>query len=709
MANFFKNRQPIHLKLWLHSLHPWFLFSFFVLANAILSYGDLSRPTQGIVFGVGIFLPWIFALGYSRSNRALFQKEDFPITWGWFLFLGLIAVFIRFYRIETLFVWPNLDEGHKGMYAIALTDKWNWRFFYTFGQAPPLVDWTTAVLLKLRESPFLSLWFPSAFVSILTVGAAYQAARKFFPKSFSFICGCLFSFSCWPLLMGRLCHEGIWLPIWICLSLWVLGWFWESTAKPSPMRALVLGVCLGLGSFTFTPWLVMVVFFMGVIFRKTIIRSKPQWNLFLIILSGLVFGLVPFLNAVLAQGFGQHIGSVSASSGWFSFQKQVHTDIAYIAALFWGTWQDSSAYVADGGGMLNPLLGAAFFLGLLEVFRSGFKTIIGWMGVAFGIALLPGLLSMNVEMFRVALALPFLLAICALGIQKILEPLKPSQRLAVFLVFLFVSLIVDAGRILNAHPDPRKQTPAQASWIPNERAYQILQKVTQQSGAGWIFTEFQANPFDQTLFVTTYEFNAAENPRFAGQPVKWAAILTDRHYQPFLAPRFSDAHWIWLDPDAAGGSFLLGIIPLNGRNRATLEAWHRAHAYFRKLSFEINDISESHTYNLAQETFFNRPSEIKNDRFLESCYWEKLSEFDYNYHFQEHYEDQVEALRAALQKGYPASHLYFKLGSLLMRKKRFTESRQALESAWRLDPQNPEILNARNVLDEMEKTSAASK
>ena len=79
---------------------------------------------------------------------------------------------------------------------------------------------------------------------------------------------------------------------------------------------------------------------------------------------------------------------------------------------------------------------------------------------------------------------------------------------------------------------------------------------------------------------------------------------------------------------------------------------------------------------------------VQGDPFLESCFWERRGEFYYHYGYQEHYADQVEALRQAIQRGYPAAHLYFKLGSLLLRKGDRMGALEAFRAALKANPRD---------------------
>jgi len=194
-----------------------------------------------------------------------------------------------------------------------------------------------------------------------------------------------------------------------------------------------------------------------------------------------------------------------------------------------------------------------------------------------------------------------------------------------------------------------------------------------------------ANP-DESLFDMVYPFNAAENPRFDPSGARWAALLMDANYFPFVSARLAGSQWVWLDAKNREKNLVLGVIPLTDPNRAIVGNWILAHHYFRALNEAIFNITNPASYQKAQALFEQEPIFFKKDRFLESCYWERRGEFYYDYAFDLHYQDHLNALRQSIEKGYPAAQLYFKLGSLLLRKGDRKGALAAFRAALKVDP-----------------------
>jgi hypothetical protein len=694
----------------------WLYFFILAAANFLLSAASLSYPLKALVFVLGILLP-LAAATRDQSNWGGppngLQDEFFPSIPGWLWFLaGAGALFVRFYHLDSLFLWPNGDESLHSMLAIDLTEKWTWKFFYTAGQHPPLLIWVLSLFFRLFQSPFLSFWLVPALAATLTLPFAYLILRARFSKSLSFVGLCLLGFSLWPFYCGRWCQQGVLIPPWECLCIFLLVVFLKEETPASQKKwAALLGLTAGLGSFTFTTWPFVALMVLLAVFGGSFSRMRKNKIYIPYFFGPFLAAVIPFLLAVKREGFGGHIGAMSFLSGWYSLQHQGLTVLSYLGSLFWGTLEGDSVYIADSGGLLNPFLGAAFFLGMIQLYRFRSQAWARWTAAAFFIGFAPGFLSMNVEMFRVVQVLPFLLLITALGLSALLATLPAKRRLGVFLMLMAVSAFLDGSVILRSHVNPLTLPPPVKTRLPigEMRAYQILKTTSDRFGNGLLFTEFVETPFDQSPFVTTYAFNAAENPRLDPSKASWAAVLTNVDYRDFLAPRFTGARWFWLDQDQPSGKLLLGLIPMNAPNQPILARWTQAHHYFRQLSRETNNISESQTYSAARAAFDQPVSWIQGDRFLESCYWDKRAEFDYYYNYQAHYEDQLHALRQAVARGYPAANLNYKLGSLLLRKKEFPEARRAFEAALRADPQDKDVQDALGILDLLERSSARVK
>lgn len=677
-------RQPVL------SNRPWLLFIFFAFSSAVLSYAPVSLTLKLEIGLFGILIPFFWAFleiqRQAPGEGPLFEEEILPRISPWiFLLVVLVALELRFADLTSWPVWPNTDEGLVARFGLDLSHQWRWRFFYTFGQVPPGIQWLFALVSARMADPLLGLWLLPAGLSFLAFLLSYRAFRPFVSGSTAFLVWMLWGLSFWPFFYGRFCHQGVLLPLWECLSLAALGFYLKA---PSPgarwVRAALLGLATGLGTFTFTPWPVFALWTGAVIIFETFKLKKPRgpWFLFM---SVFLFCQIPFLLAIVTEGFGHHIFAVFSARGYMPFPKQVLAFLSYLTAPFWGVFENQSTYAPVWGGMLNPILTGAFFLGAVESWRHRLNVKVRWAWAGGVICLLPGLLSMNVEMNRVILILPFLLMGAGWGILRLLKEAPFPKRNLLLLGLLAVSLGLDTVHLAYPHffPLDSPKGPLQGT-LPSKmmntfRAYQIL-KAESENGTGLFFNDFTSIPYDQTLDCGVYSFNALENPKLPLGEARWVSFRVNACYEPFLQTAFPEGKWYWVDEDAgaADGGQLLAVIPVDDSNRDLFSRWIKAYPAFRELDWGWLELADFQKGEPLLAGFFRGKPLLGGDPFLLSLYWEKTSDLLYR---DKAYPRDVEALGQALREGFPAAHLYYKRGSIELRKNFFSQAEEDLNQA----------------------------
>ena len=388
---------------------PGVCFVILVLSNALLAYVPITFMAKGWIFFIGILIPLLLLVSRSGEPypKSLELREAFDMPqWGWVL-LGCFALGLRFFKLTNFHLWPTGDEGLHGYLAIPLSQKWDWRFFYTVGEHPPLLIWCLSFFFKWFDSPFFNLWFLPALFSALTVPIGYLAARHFFSRGLSFLFVFLLAFSYWPLYFGRFCHQGIFVPFFELFGFWLLGRYFKAPRGGGKGRMIFwVGLWTGLGSFTFTSWAVVILLMaltvFAVHFKNARLETRPLGWFSL----GLLSGLAPFLAAAIREGYGHHLIDSSSASRWFSQSHEFLTRVSYLTNFLWGNLQPGASYAPTWGGILNPLLAACFLWGLTDLFRHRNVKIYQWLAAGFFICLLPGLLSADYVEFNRVIQVP---------------------------------------------------------------------------------------------------------------------------------------------------------------------------------------------------------------------------------------------------------------------------------------------------------------
>lgn len=655
-------------------LSPWVLFFIFLAANLLLSYFPLSLEGKLWTGFLGLLLPFGWAL--TRPPQALsddpLRKEFLPSVppWVWLL-LGGAAAFVRFYRLTTLSVWPNYDDGLWGFFAINFTHHWDWSPFYRDNSYPSTYAWGLALLFKLFSPSLFLVRFYPALLSLLVVPAGYAAARTVFSKSFSLLGALFLALGFWPVFVGRFGNQQVLTLLWECLWLGALGRFAKSPPVPGPKawEALLLGAVTALGFYIYISW-VAVAFFTGATLAVLALRQPRTYarpGAFFLAAFGLF--LSPILAAGLVHNYGRIVHDIGSLQGSVVFSDRLATAWGYVSALFWGTPPDRFSYQPVWGGLLDPLLGALFFLGLLEGFHQGRQPLRLWGLAGLLIFFIPGTLTHDVEPFRNLPMIPFLGVVCAAGMALLLRETIPARRGwvlgAMVLVFAGLGFYHLAGPYHRLWDDPAVWK-GYAKPMERYRAFQILDQVQREKGPGLVYSNFTPGLCDQTLSVADHSFNAAENPSLPFNGASWSALLVNAGYQPFLKRRFPQgkAYYLSQGLDTADGGEMLWVMPLTAADLPDLKAWQAANDAFCCFPGRY--------YEILRDNLVKAHPAFQADPLLESCYWEKLADLDFRVSGFKNAQKPAEDLEIGLKDGYGAAHLYYRLGVfhlMLSRKK----------------------------------------
>ena len=471
--------------------NPWVYFFFFLVSNTLLSFSDLPLNTKPWVVLIGLVLPFLVALAVLArspgSQLPLYQQEFLPSipAWIWFGLAGL-AIFARFYKLTTLSVWPHGDEGTYIYFALDILRKGVDRLQYSYVQLPFFYPWLLSLTFKLGGASLAGLWFWPAFFSMVSLPLIYAAARQFFSRSFSFICVLLAAFCFWFLYVGRFSEASSLFPF---AEAWVFFWmgklFQEAPLEKRFRAAVILGFSLGLTFYViYLSWVSMVLMVVLTVFWKT--RRSPK--------LAAVFTL-SFIIVFLPMGIHAVKGGVPHYVNYL-FNINPYIALSYIKIIFWGLPLTFYSYQPVWGGFLNPILGSLCFLGILELILNIRKGIYLWLFLAFGLFLLPGILSRDSEAFRILSMLGVVIPLMALGMVRLLLSL-PSKRVVAGLLILFIpSAGADfyhlAGPYHRLWDSPEYWTNCVKS-ISSYRASLILKEKSGADGPGLVFSDFTPN------------------------------------------------------------------------------------------------------------------------------------------------------------------------------------------------------------------------
>jgi hypothetical protein len=664
--------------------YPWIYFCIFFLSSIPLSYFQASIAFKIIVFLFGVFLPLFVAcrvFSLPSSGTPVFKKKIF-FTKPPFFFLFLVlstGIFFRFYHLDTLSVWPLLDEGRNAFFGWSLSKHWNWRLFYDISQMPPLSYWLLGLYFKIIQPSLLSLWFFPAILSSLLLPLGFFAVRRYFPRNFSLLFFCILALCFYPFYLGRFNHQAVLLVFWELLTFLVLGFLHSSNAS-SLKKIALLGLCAGIGFYIYFSWPLVALAIVLLVFHQTAGQRKGLLWIF-----GLVVLIVvsPLLVIAQREGYGSYIHSLWIYQSEISYWEWLHQSFSYITGLFWGLETARHAYKPFWGGYLNPLLTASFFIGLLELFRFRRSPISKALLGMFVFFLLPAFVSKDIEMFRIVQVLPVLLLIVTVGLMVLLSSIPSKKRFAVFIFLIIASAALDFYHLtVPYHKACSSQFERWASYAKSAerwRAYQILKKVSAAQGPGYIFSNFDPYPFDKSLFIATCPFNLEGNSNIKESDTKWVAFLTNVNFRPFLSKRFPKAMLTWLSSDlsTADGGLMLAVIPLK-LYPEIFSPWVKANEQLKPASLEMLNRPLNEKRNDILKIISMAYPAFRGDPFLESVYWNLVY---LNHSADGQFHDAMLDLNQALTKGYKTSYFYNELGGLLFSKRDYPGARNAFRKA----------------------------
>src|SRR6185369_5479094 len=221
------------------------------------------------------------------------------------------------------------------------------------------------------------------------------------------------------------------------------------------------------------------------------------------------------------------------------------------------------------------------------------------------------------------------------GVQSLAEKTPPPRRHAVLTALLFTSLAMDVYHLYGAFPAGAMSPNA---WLYKSyyryQAGQVLEDAHRRMGPGFVFDQFPGlmdDPFpprysDPSLTLATYPYTASVNPGIGGKDARWAGILCDSAFRPYLEKIFPSAVWPPLSDRPVFHEYLiLGLIPLQSQGSPFLEKWLQADKAFRKTATSVLSHVNGQPFEPVLRNLEEVYPSVQGDPFLEACWWLKYS------------------------------------------------------------------------------------
>jgi 4-amino-4-deoxy-L-arabinose transferase-like glycosyltransferase len=332
-----------------------------------------------------------------KKNNKNFIKKYFPGL----LLVGiiLIAIFFRFYQLNSLPPGLHPDEAANGLDIFRILQNNDFRVIYnTNGPREALFFYLQAIFVYFMGNTILALRIAPALFGVLSVIAVYFATKEWFNRRTALIASFFFAISPWVVTIQRDGFRASMVPFFLALLLY----FAAKAYKTNKSIFYVLSaVALGLGFYTYTAFS-MIIVALGLGFIYMIIRRR-SWlimNWKKLLLSFAVFGIVmtPLLYTTIKDP-----GGSTARAGGTSFLNKdlnngnpvqtlaISTAKTLLQYNFYGDNNNRHNY--NGEPLLNVFVGLMFVLGLVMCFFNFGKPRYAMILILFGAMLLPSLLT----------------------------------------------------------------------------------------------------------------------------------------------------------------------------------------------------------------------------------------------------------------------------------------------------------------------------
>jgi hypothetical protein len=636
-------------------IKPVWLWILFLSAHASIAYTSWPIWVKIPAGLFGLLLP-LLAEGVSQWRRPSPDPSAPPVLSDppWFVPALLIAflLFTQFYRLAQNPFWITMDDSRYDYFGMQVFRQWDGRLQYGESQILCLYPWTLGLLSHWIAPTQVLYRAVPAVLSTLTAGMSYWAARQFFDKGRSLMTAAFLAFGFGPYTISRM-HQGISLSLFLeCAILGLLGRFF-SGRRDSWILPAALGLALGAGLYTYHAWGVVAFWTLGLLAWDAVRTRRFRGAA----VAGTVF--LATASPILAAFLSAH--------GLDHFQNQFGPRLAglpYLVGLFWNG-SGSAPYGPAWGGWFNASAGSLVFLGILRMIRERSRTYVVIAASAAVLFILPGALTSSVQMLRVLPILPVAALCMAAGTEFLVTVFRPNRRWILALSILALSAGWDAFHYLGPYLDPGSLAPGARGWrsVEMSRAYKLLEEKSRNEGPGFVFHDFTTDYPDRSLETAVFPFDALQNPSLRDNQIRWAAVVCDSNYQPFLENRFPSGRWITLGKGAENASHtrLLGMFPSSALDRKTLERWKAVHAAFKESTKRLMNRSPGDPWFKDGDPIVDAWPLAREDRFLASIASEKNM---LRCLLQGDLAGAQAALKEGIRFGYPSALFWYDLGSL---------------------------------------------
>lgn len=332
----------------------------------------------------------------TKPKKSLFKKY-LPLI----LLAGIIAlaVFFRFYQLNTLPPGLHPDEAANGLDIFSILENQDFRIIYnTNGPREALFFYLQAVFVFFMGNTILALRIAPALFGVASVVVIYLATKAWFNRRTALLAAFFMAVNPWVVTIQRDGFRASLVPLFLGLFLW-LGAKAYKTNKT--IYYILSAIALGLGFYTYSAFtMVLPALLLGFIYMLILRRDYIKQNWKKLLLSFVVFGLVmgPLIYTTIKDP-----GGSTARAGGTSFLNKDLNNGQPIQTLLSGTAKtllqynyigdENSRHNTPGQPLLNVFVGLMFVLGIVMCLFNLSRPRYVMLLIVLGAMMLPALLT----------------------------------------------------------------------------------------------------------------------------------------------------------------------------------------------------------------------------------------------------------------------------------------------------------------------------
>jgi len=360
----------------------------------------------------------------------------------------LIAIFFRFYQLDTTppGLWP--DEAANGVDALKALDSGEFRIFYpdNNGREGLFINLQAVSIWLFGAEPW-ALRLVSAIFGVLTVIGLYFLTRYIFSWQMAAVASFFLAISFWHVNFSRIGFRAIMLPF---VLVWVFYFIWRGLKKGELKEFFIAGVIGGLGFYTYfsfriVPLIVLVIFWnYWSYLKKDFIHAKYEYTrnqllrgFALLILTVIIIALPLLVYFYSHPGdFLKREGRPISVLAQEEPLKELAVSVVRTLGMFNFSGDYNQRHNIPGWPQLSLPIGLLFAVGFLKELghwlrrkHGHFSTIHTFLFSWFFVMLIPGFLSAEApHALRTIGVIPVVMIFAAKGFMWVMNLITGLYR-----------------------------------------------------------------------------------------------------------------------------------------------------------------------------------------------------------------------------------------------------------------------------------------